>query len=154
MSYRGRRCGAREQSTGRAEAEEQRGRGREREKDRGGRDPPAVAGDAGSKRGRRMRFHRPWKGTACGYCHPMGFRFRCFQPADTILLDIIARPNYIPRCLGKKKKKKVSPLRGRMKSSPPLSPVDCNYYYYNKDGINDVSIVNDYRDYLLFDIYI
>lgn len=52
-----------------------------------------------------------------------------------------------------KKKKKVSSLRGRMESPPPLSPVDCNYYYYNKDGINDVSIVNDYRDYLLFDIY-
>ena len=34
MSYRGRRCGAREQSTGRAEAEEQRGRGRERERER------------------------------------------------------------------------------------------------------------------------
>ena len=118
-------------------------REREREKDRGGRDPPVVAGDAGSKRGRRMRFHRPWKGTACGYCHPMGFRFRCFQPADTILLDIIARPNYTS--LPWQKRKKISPLRGRM-GSPPFQPSAITITRCNEDGINDTITTIMYID--------
>lgn len=47
-------------------------------------------GDVAGERGRRMRFRRPRKGTACGYRRPVGFRFRCFR--DAILQDIIAWP--------------------------------------------------------------
>ena len=60
----------REQRNGATERE----RGRVRESRRGVRTLPSLGlGDAGcQQRGRRMRFHRPWKGTACGYRHPMG----------------------------------------------------------------------------------